>query len=109
MSVAEWSGVVIAPVVIALVGSVGYALKRLILAADSAQRLRFDALEEKLEGMKGDITGLANRHDGALIALNDLIRDGFATAAEDRSTIAQQVARIEGHLGWPSLRGVNGG
>lgn len=107
LEVASLAVAVGTPFLVVSFGAVGFMLRRLIANSDAAAVARHDAMTERVERIERDQAGLGKRQDEAMMALNDLVREGFELAATDRQNIArdlgQRVARIEGHLGWPQL------
>lgn len=100
MTPADWIAISV-PVAVLLLGVIlaglGWALRRLIREVDSAHRERIDVLRTGQVELRQSMT-----------AVSDTIYAGFEHATEERSEIAQRLARIEGHLGWPTLATRNG-
>lgn len=98
MSHADWLALS-APFAVLFLGvilaGIGWMLRRVIREADAGH-------VERIRRIERDVSGMGLRYDEGFRSLDDLIRTGFERAAEDRSDIAQRLARIEGHLGWPN-------
>lgn len=97
----------VGPLVAVLFAAVGFMLRRLIANSDAANQLRHDALLEACVRIERNLGGLAKRHDEALTALNDLMREGFELAAKERAEMSADMAYVRGSLGMPSR--LNGG
>lgn len=96
MTLTDWIAVSV-PITVLLLGviltALGWALRRLIREVDAAHI-------EQITGLKTSVAEIRQ----SISAVSDTIYAGFDRAAEDRSDIAQRLARIEGHLGWTTVR-----